>query len=101
MMKKYLAVMFVCLSLISAKGLAYDKQIDNPPHEKSSACQVENSVFIFQKNIEQDESNQCTNSASEQVAQRGCCSHHNGVCGCLSGGRVQCCDGTLSPSCGC
>jgi len=32
--------------------------------------------------------------------QRGCCSHHGGVCGC-SGGRKECCDGTLSPSCTC
>lgn len=30
----------------------------------------------------------------------GCCSHHGGVCGC-SNGRALCCDGTLSPSCGC
>ena len=28
---------------------------------------------------------------------QGCCSWHHGVCGC-SGGRVFCCDGTLSPS---
>lgn len=33
--------------------------------------------------------------------RRGCCSWHGGVCGCSSGGRVQCCDGTLSPSCRC
>lgn len=32
--------------------------------------------------------------------RRGCCSHHSGVCGC-SGGRASCCDGTLSPTCGC
>jgi len=31
---------------------------------------------------------------------RGCCSWHGGQCGC-SGGRVTCCDGTVSPSCGC
>ena len=30
----------------------------------------------------------------------GCCSHHHGVCGC-SNGRALCCDGSLSPSCGC
>ncbi|MBP3820210.1 hypothetical protein J6G99_01030 [bacterium] len=30
----------------------------------------------------------------------GCCSHHGGVCGC-SYGRAKCCDGSLSPSCGC
>lgn len=32
--------------------------------------------------------------------KRGCCSHHGGVCGC-SEGRAKCCDGQLSPSCGC
>ncbi|MCE5318844.1 MAG: hypothetical protein LLG04_15970 [Parachlamydia sp.] len=32
--------------------------------------------------------------------KRGCCSWHGGVCGC-QGGRALCCDGTLSPSCGC
>ncbi len=36
----------------------------------------------------------------EQLAQRGCCSWHGGVCNC-KGGRVVCCDGKLSPSCGC
>ena len=34
-------------------------------------------------------------------AQRGCCSHHGGVCGCNSNGRQVCCDGSLSPSCTC
>lgn len=34
------------------------------------------------------------------IAQRGCCSHHQGVCGCSSG-RTTCCDGTTSPSCTC
>ncbi|WP_265823808.1 hypothetical protein [Geovibrio ferrireducens] len=32
--------------------------------------------------------------------RRGCCSKHGGVCGC-SNGRALCCDGTLSPTCGC
>lgn len=31
---------------------------------------------------------------------RGGCSWHGGVCGCR-GARAVCCDGTLSPSCGC
>lgn len=34
-------------------------------------------------------------------ARRGCCSHHGGVCGCSNSGRAVCCDGSLSPSCGC
>jgi hypothetical protein len=40
------------------------------------------------------------NASKEELAQQGCCSHHGGVCGC-SGGRAACCDGALSPSCGC
>lgn len=40
------------------------------------------------------------NATYEQLVQSGCCSHHGGVCGCY-GGRAQCCDGVLSPSCGC
>lgn len=39
-------------------------------------------------------------ATKEQLAQSGCCSWHGGVCGC-NGGRATCCDGTLSPSCGC
>ena len=35
-----------------------------------------------------------------QIERRGCCSHHGGVCGCRNG-RALCCDGTLSPTCGC
>ena len=34
------------------------------------------------------------------IAKSGCCSWHHGVCGCR-GGRVVCCDGTLSPTCTC
>lgn len=34
------------------------------------------------------------------LEKSGCCSWHNGVCGC-SNGRATCCDGTLSPSCRC
>lgn len=38
---------------------------------------------------------------SNVQARRGCCSWHGGVCGCSESGRQVCCDGTLSPSCGC
>lgn len=38
--------------------------------------------------------------ADLQAERSGCCSHHGGVCGC-SAGRAVCCDGALSPSCGC
>jgi hypothetical protein len=41
-----------------------------------------------------------TASAASEVEKSGCCSWHGGVCGC-SGGRALCCDGVLSPTCGC
>lgn len=40
-------------------------------------------------------------NGEEKLAGRGCCSWHGGVCGCSSSGRAVCCDGVLSPSCGC
>lgn len=35
------------------------------------------------------------------LAQKGCCSYHKGVCGCSVEGRTECCDGTVSSSCLC
>lgn len=34
------------------------------------------------------------------INRSGCCSWHNGVCGC-STGRAFCCDGSYSPTCDC
>lgn len=34
-------------------------------------------------------------------AARGCCSHHGGMSGQCSNGRVVCRDGSISPSCKC
>ena len=39
-------------------------------------------------------------ASGDQVETRGCCSHHQGVCGC-SGHTEMCCDNTASPTCGC
>jgi hypothetical protein len=38
--------------------------------------------------------------SKDQIARRGCCSHHGGVCGCESK-SIVCCDGSHSPTCGC
>jgi hypothetical protein len=63
------------------------------------ACIISGLLFIpclAKDKIQIKNQNKCTT----QTAQRGCCSHHGGVCGC-SNGRQACCDGTLSPSCRC
>lgn len=41
-----------------------------------------------------------TFATAEEAQQSGCCSWHQGVCGCANG-RKTCCDGTASPSCTC
>lgn len=57
----------------------------------------------------QNQSTVCLQTSSSQqqnsldrilIAKSGCCSWHQGVCGC-SGDRQRCCDGTLSPTCMC
>lgn len=48
----------------------------------------------------QCESLQSSGVSKELLAQSGCCSHHDGVCGC-SGTMVLCCDNSFSPSCRC
>ncbi len=48
-----------------------------------------------------DQNELCSDVLStDELAKRGCCSWHGGVCGC-KGGRAVCCDGSYSPSCGC
>ena len=48
----------------------------------------------------QDASAKLPMTPIKPIERSGCCSWHGGVCGC-SGGRAVCCDGQLSPSCGC
>jgi hypothetical protein len=55
---------------------------------------------VPQQNTEQ--STYCSTAMGDDIAERqGCCSHHDGVCGCSGDGKAMCCDGTESPSCGC
>jgi hypothetical protein len=60
---------------------------------------------FFLPEKEQQSSPPSSITAQEEVLRdviygRGCCSRHGGQCGCRMD-RVVCCDGTLSPSCGC
>lgn len=59
------------------------------------AFSLSNNYSLASKNIEIKPQN-----SPYEMAKQGCCSWHGGVCGCFAG-RVQCCDGTLSPSCRC
>ncbi|WP_303851855.1 hypothetical protein [Seleniivibrio woodruffii] len=62
--------------------------------ERKAVCEKPLYAFNYQtKTI-------LSQNIKDEDFRRGCCSHHGGVCGC-SGGRALCCDGSLSPSCGC
>ncbi len=66
----------------------------------SSWAETEDSLAFLSTTPEQCNQLRESGASDEFLAQRGCCSWHKGVCGC-SGGRVTCCDGSLSPSCTC
>jgi opacity protein-like surface antigen len=84
---------FFSVLLFSLSTLAF--AADAPqPEQQPSAIQE-------QCAIDQAQLATLTEEARRAVLERrGCCSWHGGVCGC-GGSRAQCCDGTLSPSCGC
>lgn len=71
-------------------------------------CTSANTAFACENNylpwsyLSRDISNMCflEKDTNRDPQGRGCCSWHQGVCGCQFG-RALCCDGTLSPSCGC
>lgn len=86
---------FVMILIFSVTvGYAYTSSIINFTNEPvSSKCAAEN-LLVFS-------TSQTTSlSIKQDVMQRGCCSWHQGVCGC-SNGRQVCCDGSLLPSCRC
>ena len=63
-----------------------------------SPCKICNPPLS--SNAQNNEIKLVSAKTTNEEQRRGCCSWHGGVCGC-SGGRALCCDGTLSPSCGC
>lgn len=66
---------------------------------------VQVSAFDYDGLLRIQNSERCQRTPSSLIDElkedrSGCCSWHGGVCGCSSG-RAVCCDGNLSPSCGC
>jgi len=86
-MNKMFTVILLFISFASfAEEPTEPKNVQMAPTEQSTT----NKPFLQKKECHLD----------DKAEGRGCCSHHDGVCGC-AGGRAQCCDGALSPSCGC
>lgn len=88
-MKIFAVKLLVLLSFVNAHA---GETKSNCAHEKaaSNAARV---LAMVQVTPEK--------GSGETAERSGCCSHHSGVCGCSATGRAVCCDGTLSPSCGC
>lgn len=97
-MKKlyYIFIILFTLNAFSVLGQSVDS-------ENNNSVNIENSQEFTPINPACDPEAKAlddSNSQNTLMARQGCCSHHKGVCGCANG-RVACCDGTLSPSCGC
>lgn len=81
-------VFFTLFMAISVLCFAGQTSTDCRPWNNQDLTEQTNRGQLYTRNYQPTEQ------------RRGCCSHHGGVCGC-QGGRALCCDGTLSPSCGC
>lgn len=89
-MKSLTIKLLVLISFANANAAELKSNCAQKPGD-SSAARV---LAMVQVSSEKD-------SGNSQADRSGCCSHHSGVCGCSATGRAVCCDGTLSPSCGC
>lgn len=86
-------IVLFCVALFPVVSFAAEKEPINIAPETKTQISDKQQPPISQINC---------SAISDKIllARSGCCSWHGGVCGC-SGGRVVCCDGTYSPSCGC
>jgi hypothetical protein len=98
--------MFRCICVLLALLIgpsAVADQLSAPIAEQAQVCAGEQPKSLLDALVGPAKST-CDQEASEATegdqAGQGCCSWHGGQCGCSSG-RVVCCDGQYSPSCGC
>jgi hypothetical protein len=106
-MKKNSAVLLCALfALVLLQGnlFADTEKFENSINQRNEVIGISESIQVTDTNsqaIEQEE-RKYNSDQSIELARRGCCSWHGGVCGCDSSlNRIICCDGTLSPSCTC
>ena len=103
---KSLSLCIVFIFLFCGIALAQEKT-ENRNQAINKIINQTQSIITIPKNAPSDsivkEASQAQKKEQQLLLVRsGCCSHHGGVCGCdENSGMIQCCDGTLSPSCTC
>lgn len=96
MKKLFLIVLLLASSTAFAEVSRSNEEAINPSIESTQMIPQESQ----QSRCDSSKDSLAVVDINKQLERRGCCSHHGGVCGCSSG-RATCCDGSLSPSCGC
>lgn len=86
--------------LVSGAALAEDFRSNEEATNQSIEKSLKPSQESQQSKCDNNKDGLAEMDIKKQLERSGCCSWHGGVCGCSSG-RVVCCDGKLSPSCGC
>jgi len=105
MKKRLLIFALILLAVFSFTAMAMDQNQSDSLEKSPSILENETSLNTPDKTGCSGLDNDAKTTNGDQkpnLAKRGCCSNHNGVCGCdEKTGRVRCCDGTISPSCKC
>lgn len=91
------------LSLVSLFSISFTINAATITEQQFSTqdifCSQEYHLAFFKANGEKN-LNVASIDQIKLVNRSGCCSWHQGVCGCRAG-RAVCCDGSYSPTCGC
>ena len=103
--KKYIFVLIACITLSFLNSYSFSMDNYGPVDKETSETYLSSTDDEFSlSSVEYSELSEDSQLAYFEILyrleRRGCCSHHGGVCGCENG-RAVCCDGTISPSCGC
>ena len=97
-MKNILRFLMIFSIASATFGITPEKCLSND-YDSIKSLKIEDITFGMPK-IAYSTAKMASDSINS-VERRGCCSWHRGVCGCSAEGRAICCDGQLSPTCGC
>lgn len=85
---------------LQAQTFLMEEQLELQRDQERRRIADEATRYLNRRQALLDEEERLAQASAPQRDSSGCCSWHDGVCGC-SYGRVECCDGTTSPTCRC